>query len=135
MDLQRNASLRNQAQVFAQVVEGGRLSQRSPTVTRDSSASAQAEIVARGLFISCTTPGREPANRREFLSTSDCAICFHPGRNVLTHCDHMRNATAVVNPHRDLANQPILDLTVWLYRFLFNDFDFASRKNLGKLSL
>ena len=134
MDLQRNASLRIRLKYSRKSSRAGD-SAKEPDFEHGLQRLGTSGNRGQGIVYLMHHARREPANRREFLSTSDCAICFHPGRNVLTHSDHMRNSTAVVNPHRDLANQPILDLTVWLYRFLFNDFDFASRKNLGKLSL
>src|SRR5712664_1200629 len=76
----------------------------------------------------------QPANCRELLGTSHRTIGFDPGANILPNGNYMRHSPASIDPHRNLADQPMVDSAVWRSSLVFDALNFTSRKHTSKLA-
>ena len=78
---------------------------------------------------------RQASDRGKFLRASDGAICFHSIGDFLADSNDVRDLSAVVGPHRDLADDPVPDVTFWRWRFLLDALDLTALKHAREFLL
>src|SRR6476620_1278694 len=78
--------------------------------------------------------GGQASNRRKLLSSRDRTICLHACSYIFPYRNHVRNFAAVVDPHWNLTDQPMLQLPVYECG-VFQTLDFAARKYASELAL
>src|SRR5260370_34341707 len=73
--------------------------------------------------------GGEPADGRQFLSAGNRAVCLDSNGDVLANRDDVRNLSAFVGAHGNLADQPVMRFAGFRYRFLFDSMNLTGGKD------
>src|SRR5215204_2998869 len=77
--------------------------------------------------------GGQASDGSEFFRARDGAICFHAIRDLLADGNYVRHLSAVVGPHRNLADHPVTNVTFGRRSFLLDAFDFTALEYTLKL--
>ena len=123
----------NQTKVLAQIFRVGRVAESALLDSLFKRLSARRDC-RQWIVDFVHDAGGESADGRQLLSAGNGPVCLDANRDVLANRDDVRNLFAFVGPHGNLADQPVMRVAGFRYRFLFDSMNLASGEDPAKFA-
>ena len=123
----------NQAEILAQILGIRRIAKRTffnPLLEGFRTGCDSCQRIVDLMHYAC----RQAADGGQFFGASDCAMRFHPGRNIFADGDHVRNLVGLSGAHGNLANQPMIRIAILGDCLLFDAMNLAGGENIAEFA-